>query len=456
MLNKNTYSGGGVALLEKMELRILPKIIGCLCILGTIGNAAEEQKYDPKLTRELYQHSYRSHLGLTWKNADIKANTWWKAEEYEESIFEVIPKAIADCMTNNAEFDGNNTALQQKYDIIEFRDATPDKVEYSHANWNALVLWNFVYRAMNSDVLSEANYQTIIDNTIAALRNYYQSATHNPEFKKNLITLNPEYENNIFGAGQDIKQYVCKNGVNLIEYINAIKAINKEERMCKAPMTRLVKDGIIASFPLNHPAVYLTYPTWIEYKIQYIDGNPVAEYSNYRSVPVHKIPEGIVEYAIDVKGKSNKQLFETNQCLFKVANETRFTQLLKNELPTKYSEIYKVLPQNKTKDQIDQDNIQYFKNELIGQYILDQSKYILPHSELSTMTATAAMNEILNKSANRVWETKEYIAIPYKDKLDDFRKAYNLKAKDYSDEQLLAALQKNNGDESKAFQYLIP
>ena len=69
--------------------------------------------------------------------------------------------------------------------------------------------------------------------------------------------------------GENIKNYVGSNGVNLVKYMNEIKKIDQKERMSKAPRARLVKDGIIASFPLNHPSPYKIYPCWVEYKIEY-------------------------------------------------------------------------------------------------------------------------------------------------------------------------------------------
>ena len=75
---------------------------------------------------------------------DSSKNEWYQAEQYSDSIYNVIANAMADCKMQRNEF----RKTVPKDGIIEF-EATPDKVSYTPENWNASVLWNFLEEAIH-------------------------------------------------------------------------------------------------------------------------------------------------------------------------------------------------------------------------------------------------------------------------------------------------------------------
>ena len=74
---------------------------------------------------------------------DYEDTEWIKNKKYKDSIYKVIPKCIADCVTKQNEFFNIDSIKLKKGDIIEFAIKPYDK-QYTMANWNALVLYNLV------------------------------------------------------------------------------------------------------------------------------------------------------------------------------------------------------------------------------------------------------------------------------------------------------------------------
>lgn len=91
---------------------------------------------------ELYSKIYvarcieGNRIGDTYK--DYKCAEWIKHDDYKDSIYNVITKAIADCALGRNEFAVDKV----KDDVVTF-----DNKNYKHytpENWNALVLYNYV------------------------------------------------------------------------------------------------------------------------------------------------------------------------------------------------------------------------------------------------------------------------------------------------------------------------
>ena len=71
------------------------------------------------------------------KIVDADESNWITKETYNESITKVIAKAVADCVTDKNEF-----ANKGESDVITFGAKAET---YDKANWNAVVLWNYLH-----------------------------------------------------------------------------------------------------------------------------------------------------------------------------------------------------------------------------------------------------------------------------------------------------------------------
>ncbi len=450
-------------------------------LITTCCFGSEEQKYQEELTREMYKHSWRAHLSETWKCADIKANTWWKAEIYEDSIFEVIPQAIADCITHNAEFDERKfTKLQQGFNVIEFHGATPDKMKYSGENWNAVVLWNFLYRAICIKP-DEKDYQKILSDTMAALAKYY--AKYNGASREALKKLNKTYGQELKRARYDIQQYIETQGVNLIKYIEEIKKISKENWRIRAPQARLMKQKqkngnacIIAQYPVHDIVAHSA--KWVEYKIEYTNKNDISVKENgnrYICVPTYTLPDGIVEYDDEMK-KYNKEKEcqrnkmkgtteegyeneETTQIyegrIFKLREGADWKMKVKNEYPIHYSLSFKNLPTGYRKGTIEDADIEEFgkKIETVTNGYLSGN---IGDKYNPSMTATEYLNTLIKSNWKRLEPPRIYKEIPKEDmdKIKEFRDTFNLTEDEYPDDKILKILTENDFNYENAYSAL--
>ncbi|MBQ3944528.1 MAG: hypothetical protein II670_02840, partial [Alphaproteobacteria bacterium] len=158
----------------------------------------------------------------------------YKEGFYHDSILNVISKAIADCFqkinefekfwdTHQSEIDqvkqktikGNEYLVEWEYFSNHFVifDTSPKAVNYTRANWNAFVLYNYLnYRLNYKGELvgfDERQDKTtwIIDNIVSnATRKYITDWVPQAQ-RKNAVKL-------IKLAGQDIKRYVDELGLD--------------------------------------------------------------------------------------------------------------------------------------------------------------------------------------------------------------------------------------------------
>ena len=82
------------------------------------------------------------------KIVDADKNSWITKQKYNESIVKVIAKAVADCITDKNEFANKNAN-----DVITFNVTAKN---YTKANWNAVVLWNYLH-ILKYDYLKNVN-----------------------------------------------------------------------------------------------------------------------------------------------------------------------------------------------------------------------------------------------------------------------------------------------------------
>ena len=140
-LSNNKYPQRGLYL--KYIVMILA-FIQCCYAEVIINNEKEFQHF-------VYETGWRANAGIA--TSEKPANKWYNAEKYKESIFKVIAKAIADCILKKEEFDTKN-------DIITF--AQDNHTLYSAANWNAVVLYNYLnYAIYNKGELDNNGVEAI-------------------------------------------------------------------------------------------------------------------------------------------------------------------------------------------------------------------------------------------------------------------------------------------------------
>ena len=161
----------------------------------------------------------------------------YKEGFYHDSILNVISKAIADCFQKINEFEkfwdthqpeidqvkqktrkGNEYLVEWEYFSNHFVifDTSPKAVNYTRANWNAFVLYNYLnYRLNYKGELVGLNEQQdkttwIIEQIVSNATRGYIANFVPPEQRKSAVKL-------IELAGQDIKRYV--KGLGLDDYL---------------------------------------------------------------------------------------------------------------------------------------------------------------------------------------------------------------------------------------------
>ena len=180
-LNKNKYSGGA------QYLRYISAIFAFIqcCYAETVINTKEEFQHF------VYETGWRTNAEYC---ANHEKDKWYNDEVYKDSIYKVIPQAIADCMQKKAEFKNVG-------EIVTFEANNPEK--YDAANWNAVVLWNYLYCVIYKNVaISNAGVTEVGEQ----LKTYYGE----------------KYLGFIKKAVSDIQTYA--KDLNLYSYIKEIKA----------------------------------------------------------------------------------------------------------------------------------------------------------------------------------------------------------------------------------------
>ncbi|MBQ9335427.1 MAG: hypothetical protein IJS10_02700, partial [Alphaproteobacteria bacterium] len=112
-----------------------------------------------KFQHFVYEAGWRANAGYYDKS--LRKDKWYNDKIYEDSIYKVIPQAIADCLQKKAEFENVG-------EIVTFE--AKDHTGYSPENWNAVVLWNYLEYAIHKHgVLSNDGVSAVG----AKLKTYY-------------------------------------------------------------------------------------------------------------------------------------------------------------------------------------------------------------------------------------------------------------------------------------------
>ncbi len=295
-------------------------------IVLCVGNFANAEVINTKkaLTREMWKNGWHAYLSAQWKLAGLKKDTWWKGQEYEDSIFSVISEAIADCITKNNAF-----AATFEGDVIEFADATPATMQYEPEHWNALYLYNLLHEAMDNGRELNEDLKTDVLNKLSR---YCEELVLNE--------YNQDYNEKLKRASEDIWCYV--NDVKLGGFINLAKKI-KEQANCDyaAPGARICKYSDIENKLQGRGKIFTKYLdigkqnlAWGNCKDYVVDNtkNPgtTSSYNNfdvqgYSTLGFTTAPDDLVTF--DDRDLQNRYQFVLTQ---------NAGDLIKNELPNSY------------------------------------------------------------------------------------------------------------------------
>lgn len=93
---------------------------------------------------ENFKFSAKLTLDKINKDSD---DGWIKDEKYANSIYKVISEAISACVLGQAEF--SEKRIQKDNDLVVFA-LTPGDLKYGRRQWNAMILYNVIYRLYNN------------------------------------------------------------------------------------------------------------------------------------------------------------------------------------------------------------------------------------------------------------------------------------------------------------------
>ena len=153
-------------------------------------------------------------------------NAWIKNEKYRESIIDVIGKAIGDCVEKEGVFKG-----KQAGELIKFENTVPK--EYEQENWNAVTLYNYVFRCLYGEEDIKVDYrQKILDGIERDLFKEYSNileSSHQVRKENGAESVTVKYM--IEKATNDISAYA--EAFNMEDILEQIQLAS--ERYQKAP-----------------------------------------------------------------------------------------------------------------------------------------------------------------------------------------------------------------------------
>ena len=136
---------------------------------------------------------------------NIQRNDIFSSKRLRNSVLEVIPRAIADCVVRQNEFTG------AVYRVVTF-NASPNKCIYSRANWNAVIIYNYLKFCRYQDKLQGYNMNGL-DKKNISVKNVGQYVLSRYMLKYNLSEKDIEtYQSSI----SDIEEYDRALGLSVI------------------------------------------------------------------------------------------------------------------------------------------------------------------------------------------------------------------------------------------------
>ena len=362
--------------------------------------ATEVEQQKQKLLREfMLRQDVHLMISNQWRESGAKAETWWKAGKYEDSIFKEISKAIVDCVLLQGSFRQKDCIVNLgaegvKYQIFKFVGAEPTKLVYSPENWNALFLYNVIFQWLrNPEALSSEQIFTKVQNDLNA---YYKMQ-------------GIETDTAMAQAAGDIKKYI--SDIKFDEYLNKLRkicnptidTIKEPYNLTLAFRSMIGKDNSIclsyksisglrtnAGSPLSLVVNFKNDPKASDVTISDVNifipkgKNNVLEV--YKPAPIKYIPEGIFKNSFWGCIKNNKKIeyvdgFDTREFI--------------DEFPNKYELDFVMHPRNIN------DSVRLHTVETLLSYVneynssLDKSKEI--KSKATANRATTKVGSGIDK-----------------------------------------------------------
>lgn len=194
-----------------MSKNLSLKVVLCnVAIICSQNNCAAMEQQDNKAKQffcKVKKFAIKESLNVQSKlirDAVTKLDDQWiKNSEYDDSIYQVISDAVSKCVSNEGEFH------KKLGMIIEFENATPDKVNYSRENWNALIIYNVIAHVCKDQFYikksGEPKLKSLSDTIDFIVKLISSYCTKN--YEKAIEEYDEDYLNTIKDAGEDIKKY---------------------------------------------------------------------------------------------------------------------------------------------------------------------------------------------------------------------------------------------------------
>ena len=176
----------------------MSKFIGFFTVVSIITNfVSYAQTYAQQYENIARQWGMRAHFQkcmLDSKRNNYEGEEWIQDEKYKNSIYNVIPKCIADCATKQNEFSNIDSLKLKKGDIIEFA-IKPYDVKYTISNWCSVVLYNTIAEIFYGDTeFYQGTEDTLFEVVSDRIKKHYHFLKCNTEIDSAVYSIK-EYEN---------------------------------------------------------------------------------------------------------------------------------------------------------------------------------------------------------------------------------------------------------------------
>ena len=130
------------------------KIILIFAVFISVCNSADKIDTTEIDLNTKIKTCLRCYFSCIRGNEEYNTDDWIKNNRYDDTVYKDIPKCIADCATYKGEFAKleNIHNNDEEVGIIEF-SILP--INYTQANWNALVLYNYVAQLLHKCILDQ-------------------------------------------------------------------------------------------------------------------------------------------------------------------------------------------------------------------------------------------------------------------------------------------------------------
>ena len=208
----------------RIKRKVVLRCLGVMFLLAHCCFAKAKIETEQDLQHLVTEFSCRvntgNHVYDTRRQSFINGNF----DYYKDSVFKVIPKAVADCVTQRDAFASDKI----KNGVVVFEKIHAK--DYDESNWNAVVFYNYIY-----SVIRTKNANLKIQNIKEEITNKYNEL------------YNGNYSASIGDAVSDIDEYV--KTLNLRVYLQELLKIKDDTKKYAPGMTveGNWNDGFIAN-----------------------------------------------------------------------------------------------------------------------------------------------------------------------------------------------------------------